>query len=94
MLAVLGAATAAVHPPEPHWYLGVLATRPDRQSRGLGARILAPILSLRDGEAVPAYLESFNARNIAFYERQWFDVRGEIVTPEGPTLYPMRRGPT
>jgi GNAT superfamily N-acetyltransferase len=71
----------------------VVATDPDHQGRGLGAQILKPVLETCDREGVPAYLESSNPRNLPFYYRQGWIQTGEIVIPEGPTLFPMWRQP-
>lgn len=90
---VLGKVMEAAHPAEPHWYLGVVATVPEEQGRGLGARILRPVLDRCDRDGVPSYLESSNPRNIPFYFRHGFVQTGEIVVPEGPTLFPMWRQP-
>lgn len=90
-LQMLGAAVAGVHPLTPHWYLNVLGTSPDRQGEGLGARVLQPVLSICDTDGSPAYLESSNADNIPFYRRLGFVPTGEIILPEGPSLYPMWR---
>lgn len=90
---VLGAVMEAAHPAEPHWYLGVVATVPEAQGQGLGARILGPVLDICDREGLPAYLESSNARNLPFYFRLGFVQTGEIVVPDGPTLFPMWRDP-
>lgn len=89
----LGAAMEAAHPVEPHWYLGVVATVPEEQGRGLGARILRPVLDLCDRDGLPAYLESSNERNLPFYFRHGFVQTGEIVVAGGPTLFPMWRTP-
>lgn len=89
----LEAAMSAVHPAEPHWYLGVLSTLPERQSQGMGTRALAPVLAVCDTESVPAYLESSNSRNLPFYWRLGFESTGEIRVPGGPVLYPMWRRP-
>ena len=90
---VLGDLMEAAHPKEPHWYLGVVATDPEHQGRGLGARILKPVLEICDREGVPAYLESSNERNLPFYYRQGWIQSGEIEIPDGPTLFPMWRQP-
>lgn len=89
----LGAVMEAAHPQEPHWYLGVVATLPEEQGRGLGARIVTPVLEICDRDGLPAYLESSNARNLPFYFRLGFVQTGEIVVPEGPVLFPMWRQP-
>jgi GNAT superfamily N-acetyltransferase len=90
---ILGDLMEEAHPKEPHWYLGVVATDPDHQGRGLGAQILKPVLETCDREGAPAYLESSNPRNLPFYYRQGWIQTGEIVIPEGPTLFPMWRQP-
>jgi GNAT superfamily N-acetyltransferase len=81
------------HPKEPHWYLGVLGTTPARQGRGIGSALLGPVLARCDDEGVPAYLESSKYANLAFYRRHGFEVTGEIVLPDGPTVWPMWRDP-
>lgn len=70
----------AAHPVEPHWYLAAVGTRPASQGRGSGAALLAPVLERCDAEGLPAYLESSNPRNLAFYHRLGFEVTGEIHT--------------
>jgi ribosomal protein S18 acetylase RimI-like enzyme len=82
-----------VHPEEPHWYLAVLGTAPEHQGKGLGSAMMAPILQRCDDEGLPAYLESSKESNIAFYGRHGFEVVGEVVVPDGPTLWPMWRKP-
>ncbi len=82
-----------VHPTEPHWYLAVLGTAPEHQGKGLGSAMMAPVLQRCDDEGLPAYLESSKESNIAFYRRHGFEVVGEVVVPDGPTLWPMWREP-
>lgn len=84
----------ARHPKEPHWYLGVLGTEPERQGRGLGSSVLEPVLTRCDAEGVPAYLESSKEANVAFYRRHGFEVTEELsVTARGPRLWLMWRQP-
>lgn len=90
-LAVMGEAMGRAHPHEPHWYLGIVATRPDRRGTGLGTRILGHSLGPVDDDGSPAYLESSNPRNISLYERHGFEVTGLIEIPGGPPMYPMWR---
>ncbi len=83
-----------LHPKEPHWYLGVLGTRPSDQGRGIGSSLLVPVLDRCDAEGLPAYLESSKHSNIAFYRRHGFEVTGEIALPfGGPSVWPMWRDP-
>jgi ribosomal protein S18 acetylase RimI-like enzyme len=81
------------HPHDPpHWYLFILGTEQAAQGRGLGSALLSHMLERLDAEAVPAYLEASNERNIAFYARHGFQVTGEVAIPDGPRIWPMWRG--
>lgn len=81
------------HPEQPHHYLFLLGTRPERQSQGIGSKLMEPMLALADGEGVPAYLEATSAQNMHLYLRHGFEVVGEIRLPDGPSLWPMWREP-
>lgn len=82
------------HPPEPpHFYLATLGVSPAAQGRGLGSRLLQPVLELCDADGVPAYLVSSKESNIAFYSRHGFRVTQEISLPRGPTVWAMWREP-
>jgi GNAT superfamily N-acetyltransferase len=78
----------------PHWYLGYLGTRIDRQGEGLGTQMLQEVLAGADTDGVPAYLESSNERNLPLYERNGFRVVGELqALGDGPTIWRMWREP-
>ncbi len=80
--------------PRPHWYLGYLGTRRDRQGQGLGTQMLREVLTRLDTDGVPAYLESSNERNLPLYERNGFRVVGELqALGHGPTIWRMWREP-
>lgn len=82
------------HPTAPHYYLEFLATRRDRQGRGVGSLVIASMLERCDAEGMPAYLENSNPRNEAFYARHGFVARQEIPLPAtAPPLVPMWREP-
>ena len=86
---------ASAHPREPHFYLFTLGTRADAQSRGLGARVIEPVLTRCDADGLPAYLESSNPRNVPFYERHGFRVTSEILlADDGPVMHTMWREPS
>jgi GNAT superfamily N-acetyltransferase len=82
------------HPVEPHYYLFLLGTRPERQGRGLGSSLMAPVLQTCDRDRAPAYLEATSERNKQLYLRHGFEVTDEIPLPSGPTMWPMWRSPT
>jgi GNAT superfamily N-acetyltransferase len=93
---MVGAITAIekVHPKEEHYYLEVLGTHQDRQSKGIGSAVIGHMLERCDAEGLPAYLESSNPRNIPFYSRHGFEATGEIVVGKGaPTVTAMWRNP-
>lgn len=84
-----------LHPRRPpHWYLGYLGARRDRQGQGLGGGLLREVLSEADADGTPAYLESSNERNLSLYERHGFRVVGELQALDvGPTIWRMWREP-
>ncbi len=81
------------HPRQPHYYLFLLGTRPDWQSRGIGSALMRPVLELCDRDAMPAYLEATSEGNKSLYLRHGFEVAGEIKIPGGPSMWPMWRTP-
>jgi GNAT superfamily N-acetyltransferase len=87
-------AVAAVSPAEPCWYLGVLATHPQRQREGLATAVLAPILDEADRLGVACCLETSTPDNRRFYERRGFTQATEIVLPGGPATWWLHRAPT
>lgn len=94
-LGVIGefsAALIAARPAEPHWYLSILATEPERQGQGLGSRLLSVMVDRSDRTGVPIYLESSNPRNHALYHRHGF-VDGDEISAAGspPVLAFYRR---
>jgi GNAT superfamily N-acetyltransferase len=95
-LTRLGAVIPAidhVHPKERHWYLAMVAVRPEWRGRGFGAALLRPVLDRCDADGVPAYLEATSPRNRTLYERHGFEVRDEIRVKDAPPLWPMWREP-
>jgi GNAT superfamily N-acetyltransferase len=83
----------AAHPRTPHWYLAVVGTDPPAQGKGVGARLLQPVLDRCDREGIGAYLESSKERNVPYYQRFGFTVTGEIPLPDGPKIWAMWRDP-
>ncbi|MBJ7353788.1 MAG: GNAT family N-acetyltransferase [Thermoleophilaceae bacterium] len=82
------------HPAQPqHWYLAVVGTDPAAQGRGLGSKVLSPILEQCDRDGVAAYLESSKETNLDYYARHGFRVTQEHRLPRGPTVWAMWRDP-
>lgn len=81
------------HPHEEHWYLVLLGVDPAWQRRGLGGRLLAPVLDRCDAEGRPAYLETQKPENVVFYGRHGFTVRDEVRLPGSPPVWLLWRDP-
>lgn len=92
-LGVLRASERAHPKDDEHWYLAVLGTHPDQQSRGVGTALLAPVLERCDLDGAGAYLESSNPANVPFYERQGFAPLRTITPGGSPPLTLMWRDP-
>lgn len=90
-MARFDTALDSIHPPEPHWYLGVVGVRPGRQGEGLGGKVIRAILDEPMAEDHPAYLVTATERNLAIYRRLGFEVRGEADIQRGPHLWGMWR---
>ncbi len=83
------------HPARPgHYYLAVVGVEPSAQGRGLGSKLMYPVLSEADAGGVAAYLEASTPRSRALYERHGFEVVEEIRLPRsGPAIWRMWRDP-
>ena len=68
----------ACHPREPHCYLSLLATHPERRRRGIGRALLSAWLRDVDERAMPSYLETDRKELLAFYQSAGFAVEREI----------------
>ena len=84
----------AIHrmwPSEPFWYLGVLATRPERRRTGLADAVLAPALAEADRDRRPCALETSTDANRAFYRRRGFTEERPLVLAAGPPTWWLER---
>ena len=83
----------AHRPEEPHWFLGTVGTRPDRQRQGLGTAVLRPALDELDRIGMPACLETSALDNVAFYTKLGFDTVAHLdQLPDGaPATWVMWR---
>ncbi len=83
------------HPQQAHWYLPFIGVRPDRQGRGFGSRLMAPVLDRCDETQTPAYLEATTPRGRALYKRHGFEVTEEFRLGKGaPPQWRMWREPS
>jgi GNAT superfamily N-acetyltransferase len=84
-------AVDAARPSTSYWYLGVLATHPDRQSQGLASAVIAPVLARADAEGLDACLETSTEGNKAFYGRRGFSDVTPVDIAGGPPTWWLRR---
>lgn len=89
------AAMEKAAPKEPHYYLAFLGVEPSQQGRGLGVKILAPVLAECDRTRTLAWLETANPANHSFYRRMGFEESStvQIGGATGPTLTFFARAP-
>ena len=89
-----GEAMAKHHPGQPHAYLFTVGVASAGRGRGLGRRLIEPVLAACDESGTMAYLENSNPANRRFYASLGFE-RVELfhATPESPPLEAMQRPP-
>ncbi|HEY6797627.1 MAG TPA: hypothetical protein VI248_23380 [Kineosporiaceae bacterium] len=85
----------ALLPREPHWYLGVLGTRPLQRHGGLASAVLAPLLAAADRGGFPVALETSTSGNVDFYTRRGFATLASRAVPDegSPVVHVMQREP-
>ncbi|MDG5748561.1 GNAT family N-acetyltransferase [Qipengyuania sp. XHP0207] len=90
-----GKAMEARHPTFEHAYLFSIGVRQSARGRGLGRRLIQPVLDACDRTGTAAYLENSNVANEGFYRSCGFEQLGEPIYPEpdSPPLVPMVRKP-
>jgi GNAT superfamily N-acetyltransferase len=80
--ARLGTQLEQAHPRRACWYLLALGVHPRAQRRGVGRRLMTPVLALADGAGLPVYLQTSDPANVDYYERFGF----ELTQPAIPVL--------
>lgn len=80
--------------PGHHWYLMVLGVDPDCQGKGIGSRLIAPILERALLAGLPCYLETGTELDVAFYCKNGFEVaHHEVFQPGNLNMWGMVRWP-
>ena len=74
----------ALLPSTDYWYLGILASHPDRRGQGLARTVADLGLTVAREEQAPAYLETTNPDNVGLYERAGWTVTNALAV--GPDL--------
>jgi len=70
------------HAPGPHWYLWAIGVDPSDQGKGIGGKLMQPVLASAHAADTPCYLETHNEKNIHFYEKHGFNVVHEGNVPK------------
>jgi GNAT superfamily N-acetyltransferase len=79
---------------ESAWYLSIVGVTPSAQGQGIGKRLIEGTLAEADAAGVDCYLETFDRRNPAFYQRLGFSVVSSHAEPvTGATYSIMLRSP-
>lgn len=80
------------HPKEDFYYLFTIGTRRGQRGRGVGGALMREGLEACDADRMPAYLESSNVENLAFYRKHGFEVVEEMrLAMGGPPMWLMWR---
>ncbi len=81
------------HPHAAHQYLFAVGVRQQAQGKGLGKKILAPMLDRCDAEGVGAYLENSKQQNNNFYRGLGFEFSADAFAlgKDAPSIQPMWR---
>lgn len=74
------------------WYLYVFITMPDFRGKGLGSKIMRPMLDYLDEHKQDCYLETLLPINVEIYKKYGFELKEEVKVPNTDlTLYAMLR---
>lgn len=77
---------------EKTWYLYSFAVVKTERGRGIGSKLLRPMLNYFDNEKQSCYLETLKAENISIYQHYGFKLMEEVKVPgTDMTLYAMLR---
>ena len=77
-----------------HWYLLALGAVTPAETESARATLIEPLLSRADSDGRPCYLETFNAKDLPFYERHGFRIAGAgKIAKFGPDFWAMIRNP-
>jgi GNAT superfamily N-acetyltransferase len=74
------------------WYLFAFVTMPEFRGKGLGSKIIKPMLNYLDEHNLECYLETLSPTNVEIYKRYGFELKEEVKVPNADlTLYAMLR---
>jgi ribosomal protein S18 acetylase RimI-like enzyme len=80
--------------PDKFWYLWVIGVDPSCQGKGIGGKLIRPILERADAEGAACYLETESEKNLDFYKKHLFQIKTNASVPGSDLMvWSMRRDP-
>jgi len=77
-----------------HWYLLALGTERSKTERVIPGALIAPVLATADWDLRSCYVETFNEKELPFYEQCGFQIAGAGRIPNGgPSFWTLIRRP-
>ena len=74
------------------WYLYTFVTMPEFRGKGLGSKIMRPMLKYLDENNQDCYLETLLPINVDIYKKYGFELKEEVQVPNtNLTMYAMLR---
>jgi hypothetical protein len=78
----------------PHWHLLTLGVSAGKERETTAAALITPVLSRADSEGLSCSVETFEERDLPFYERHGFRIEGSgRISASGPNFWVMMRAP-
>ena len=67
-------------PPQPHFYIDILAVNPESQGKGIGRALLSKVhqISEQDSESYGVALDTHTQENVDYYKRCGYEVSAEV----------------
>ncbi len=66
----------------PYLQLSPIGVIPEEQGKGLGTRLMKPMMKKLDDSNLSCFLETQEERNVAYYQRFGFEIAKETTIPE------------
>lgn len=74
------------------WYLFAFVTIPEFRGKGLGSKIIKPMLNYLDTQKQDCYVETLSPTNVEIYKKYGFELKEEVKVPNTDLiLYAMLR---
>jgi hypothetical protein len=78
---------------KPYWHLFALGTNPSENETEIRGKLIAPVLAEADLKRRSCYVETFQEKDLLFYQQQGFEITGAGQIPKGPSFWVLIRRP-